>query len=92
MTALEFIAQLFDRPGYGAASNMRRLTAPQLELLVELIGQDKEAAAVQRGMNGSLVWTPAGRDKYVVTRDPSEKKHTLTRLANLDASGCGRLF
>lgn len=92
MTAHEFIRQLFERPGYGCASNMRRLTPRQLELLVELIGQDSEGGAVQRGMNGSFVWMPSGREKYVVTRDPQGRKHTLMRLPNLVSADSPRLF
>jgi hypothetical protein len=92
MTAREFISELFARPGYGCASNMRRLTAPQFELLIKLIGEDANAGAVQRGLGRSLVWKPPGAEKYVITEDPRGQKHTVTIMPGAAASGSGLLF
>ena len=92
MTAHGFIDQLFSRPSFGLDGNMRRLTPGQLDLLRNLIGEDEEGGAVQRGANGSLIWMPSGRPKYVITEDPRGGKHILARFSNLKASASGSLF
>lgn len=92
MTAHDFLAQIFSRPSFGLASNMRRLTAAQLDLLARLIGEDEEGGAVDRGLGGSFTWLPSGRNKYVIAEDPRGRGGTVERLSNLRPSGCGRLF
>jgi len=92
VTAHSFIDELFSRPAWDLASNMRRLTQPQLELLRRLIGEDEEGGALHPGMNGGFVWMPSGRQKYIVAVDAGGRKRTITRLANIDASDAGRLF
>lgn len=73
--------------------NVRRLTPRQLAELRRLIDIDPECGAVKRGAPGSLIWMPSGRHKYVITEDTTGgDKHTLTRLSNIGASGCGSLF
>ncbi len=44
---------------------------------------------MKRGASRSLVWTPSGRNKYVLTDDVIGGKHTLTRLSNIVASDAG---
>jgi hypothetical protein len=93
MKALELIDDIFRRPQRGADANMRRITPEQLAYVRGLIERDAERNAVTRGAPGSLIWMPKkDRYKYVVTEDASGKKHTLTRIANLETSECGRLF
>jgi hypothetical protein len=93
MTAFDLIAQWFGRAQSGVAGNMRYITLAQLDLLRELIGRDEEGSALQPGRGRSFVWTPSGRDKYVITEDPAGgRKHTIMRLANIRASGMGSLF
>jgi hypothetical protein len=91
MTAHDLIADIFSRVQSGPG-NMRRITRPQLNLLCRLIGEDKDAGAVQHGLGDSLVWTPSGRNKYIITEDSRGNRHTLTRLANLSATGMDSLF
>jgi hypothetical protein len=91
MTAHDLITDIFSRVQSGP-SNMRRITRPQLNLLCRLIGEDKDAGAVQHGLGDSLVWAPGGRNKYVITEDLRGNRHTLTRLANIVPSGAGMLF
>lgn len=92
MTAHDLIADIFRRPQDGVAPNMRRITRPQLDFLLSLIGKDEEGGAVQRGTGGSLVWTPCGRNKYIITEDLRGNRHTLTRLVTLAPVGAGLLF
>jgi hypothetical protein len=92
MTAHDLIADIFSRTQGGVEGNMRRITRAQLDLLVELIGEDEDGGAVQRGMGGSFVWMPAGRQKYIITEDARGGRHTLMRLANIRASASGSLF
>jgi hypothetical protein len=92
MTAHNLISDIFSRSQTGIADNMRRITRPQLNLLIKLIGENEESGAVQRGSGGSLVWMPRGLDKYVITEDPRGNKHTLTHLSNLIPTGMGSLF
>jgi hypothetical protein len=93
MTAHDLIDSIFSRPPWlGMPGNIRHLTPDQLDFLLKLIGKDEEGGAVQWGTGRSLVWTPSGRHKYIVTEDPGGRKHTLTRLANSVASESGRLF
>lgn len=93
MTAHDLIAQWFGKAQASPAANIRYITVPQLDLLRELIGQDEEGAALQPGRGRSFAWMPSGRDKYVITEDPAGgRKNTITRLANLQASGMGSLF
>lgn len=93
MTAHSFIDQLFSRPGYGEASNVRRLTDDQIKLMLDLIGQDEEGGAVRRGQGRSIVWMPSGRWKYAVTEDPLKRgKNTVARIGNTVPSDAGRLF
>jgi hypothetical protein len=92
MKALDLIADIFARPQRGAAPDLRRITTGQLDLLLELIGEDQHAGAVQRGLGRSVVWTPPGTQKYVVTEDARGDKHTLMRLRAVDAAAIGMLF
>ncbi len=92
MTACALIADIFSRVQPGVASNIRRITPRQLAYLRLLIDADPQAAAVTRGAPGSLVWTPAGHDKYILTEDLRGTKHTLTRLSNAAVEGNGSLF
>jgi hypothetical protein len=91
MTAFDLIDSIFSRPQHGPG-NARRITRDQLNYLRDLIGQDPESGKVRNGAPGSLVWTPSGRHKYVVTEDLAGAKHTLTKLSNIEASGMGNLF
>jgi hypothetical protein len=99
MTAHDLIASIFSRPPRGGsgsgqiAGNMRRITRAQLDFLRALIAEDEEGGAMQPGRGLSFVWMPSGRDKYVITEDPSGgDRHALIRLANIVPSGMGRLF
>ncbi len=93
MIALDLIASIFARPGWGSvAPNVRRITPEQLKYLQDLIAADPEATAVRKGAPGSLVWAPAGNHKYVITEDLNGTRHTLTKLSSLDAEGTGSLF
>lgn len=92
MTAHELIAQWFSRSQAGVVSNMRFITSAQLDLLRQLVGEDEEGAALQRGLGRSFVWTPSGRNKYVVTEGPGGKRNTIVKLANIVPSAAGSLF
>jgi hypothetical protein len=92
MTAHQLIDSIFSRPQMWLPGNMRRITRAQLDFLVNLIDEDEEGGAVEKGSGSSLVWMPSGRHKYVITEDASGGKHTLTRMSNLVASSAGRLF
>ena len=93
MTASDFISQIFGRPGYGHASNVRALTDAQLGLMLELIGQDKDGAAVRRGAGRSVTWMPSGSWNYVITEDPLGRgKNTIKKVGDLRPSGAGSLF
>lgn len=90
MTAHQFIEQLFGRPAFGMPSHQRRITPAQRDLLVELIGQDEEGSAVERGFK-RLTWKPSGRWAYILDED-SQARAVLTRLGSLRPSGSGSLF
>jgi hypothetical protein len=93
MTAHDLIDSIFSRPQEGVAGNMRRITPQQLKYLRDLIDADPEGAAVIGGSMGSTVWMPSGRNKYIITEDPTGgHKHTLARLNNLRPSDEGMLF
>jgi hypothetical protein len=93
MTAHELIADIFKRAQPGICANMRIITRAQLDYLASLIGEDEARGSMERGRDLSFVWTPSGRDKYVVTEDPrGGRRHTLMRLSNIVASASGRLF
>ena len=91
MTAQQLIAETFSCVQSGAASNLRRLSPRQFTWLRDLI-EVEAGGTIGRGDMGSLVWTPPGPDKYVLTEDPRGEKHTLTRLGNISTSGAGNLF
>lgn len=90
MTAYGLIADIFSRNQEGVAGNVRRITERQLAKLRELIYEDPEAGAVRNGVGRSIVWTPAGRYKYVLTDDVHWR--TLSRLPIFEASETGSLF
>ena len=93
MTAFDLIDSIFSWPAWGGvAVNVRRITPDQLAFLEKLIDEDPERGRMRAGSPGSFVWTPAGRHKYIVSRDLHGSRHTLTRLSNIEASGMGRLF
>ena len=92
MTAHQLIDSIFSRPQMWLPGNMRRITPAQLDFLVNLIDEDEEGGAIEKGSGRSLVWMPSGRHKYVITEDAKGGKHTLTRMSNLVASASGRLF
>jgi hypothetical protein len=92
MTAHDLIDSIFRRHQDGIAGNMRRITRPQLDFLLRLIGEDEEGGAVASDGPGVLVWMPSGRHKYVITEDPRGDRHTLDRRSNLIATPSGMLF
>lgn len=93
VTAHQLIESIFSRVQEGVPGNVRRITQPQFDYLRQLIDADEEGAAVRNGPGGSIVWTPSGRDKYVLAAPlPGRKLGTLTRLSNLAPSGMGSLF
>lgn len=77
---------------------MRRLTPRQFKELRRLIGDAHRRAlygtgdSLHCGDNGSLIWTPPGPDKYVLTEDAHSDKRTILRLPNIGASGAASLF
>lgn len=92
MTAIELITEIFARQQAGVASNLRWITGRQFDWLRDLIGSDPEEAPIHNGMNGGLVWEPAGRWKYVLSYQPSTERHSLMRLAKVHAQDGARLF
>jgi hypothetical protein len=92
LTAFDLIDSIFSRAGRGGDGNMRCITREQLVYLRDLIDKDAQRASVRRGANGSLVWMPGGRHKYVICEDQRGEKHTLTRLSSIEASGMSSLF
>jgi hypothetical protein len=92
MTARELIAQWFERPQMGVASNERYITIAQLDLLRDLIGQDEESGALRKGMGRSFTWMPRGRDKWVISEWMGGKRNTILRLSNIVPSESGMLF
>ena len=91
MIAHDLIESIFARPQDGPR-DIRRITKDQLDYLQDLIRKDPESAKMHNGQGGSLVWTPAGKHKYVLTEDLVGNKHTLTRLSNIEAMGQTSLF
>ncbi len=101
MTAYDLIADIFRRNGpwnNGLPANVRSITGAQLDLLRRLIGQDKDAGAVESGGPGETIWTPATGDKYVIAEDlrgdrrGCSKRHTIERLPSTVPVGMGSLF
>jgi hypothetical protein len=93
MTAFDLIYSIFSKPGWrGVAPNVRIMTPDQLGLLEKLINEDPERGKMHAGAPGSFVWMPAGKHKYVVTRDLHGTRHMLTRLSNIETSLIGSLF
>ena len=92
MTASQLVNDIFSRVQPGLDSNMRRVTRKQFDWLRALILDEEENGTVHHGKGDSLVWAPAGRNKFVLTEDTVGQKHTLTRLSNLVPAGMGRLF
>ena len=93
MTAYDLIDSIFARVDRRTLGDMRIITRRQLDTLHALIREDPERDKVRPGSPGSLIWSPAGRTKYVITEDPTGgEKHTLVKLMNLRLSGEGRLF
>jgi hypothetical protein len=87
LIAIDLIDSIFARRSWGAAeANVRGITPDQLKYLRDLIQRDPEGHKVRAGAPGSLVWTPSGPHRYIVTEDPTGgEKHTLTRLSNISA-------
>lgn len=83
MTAHELIADIFSRPKHRIAPDLCWVTIDQLTYLRRLISQDKDRAKVHQGAPGSLVWSPDGDWKYVITEDAGGRKHRLMRSARV---------
>jgi hypothetical protein len=93
MTASGLIESIFSRPPWrGQSNNLRHVTREQLIYLRNLIERDPERGAMREGSPGSLVWSPDGPHKFVLTEDLVGDKHTLTRLRNIASSETGSLF
>jgi hypothetical protein len=91
MTADYLVTEIFSRPQGGIASNIRRLTIGQFVALRALMLKE-DKGDVRHGDGSSLVWTPKGGAKYVLTEDGVRAKYTLTRLSAIEQSGSGMLF
>jgi len=94
MNAFDLITDIFARPQADTEANVRRLTPAQLTYLRDLIEAEGPTEAIEYRRNG-LVWSPAGRHKYILAEDLSARRravHTVTRLSNLTPTGAGRLF
>lgn len=92
MIAHDLIDQIFSRPSQRISPDLCRITGEQREYLWALIQKDPEHDKVRPGGQGSLVWAPAGRYKYVLTEDLVGKKHTLARLSNIATPASASLF
>ncbi len=92
MTAHDLIASIFSRVQDGMPGNARRISRAQLDFLRGLIGEDQEGGTMQTTGPGVSVWTPSGRNKYVIREDLRGNRHVLERLANMVPTGMGRLF
>jgi hypothetical protein len=92
VTAHQLITDIFSRVQDGVPNSVRRITRPQLDLLRTLIAEDKDRRAVHSGGPGVTVWSPTGRDKYVITEDFRGKRHALERFAKTVPTGMGLLF
>ena len=92
MTAHELIASIFLRVQDGMPGNARRISRAQLDFLRTLIGEDEQGGAMQTAGPGVAVWTPSGRNKYVIREDLRGDRHVLERLANVVPTGMDRLF
>jgi hypothetical protein len=92
MTAFDLIESIFARAQRDMPGNERRITFRQLVCLKDLIGADEEGSSFRMAAPGEWIWAPAGRNKYVISEDRQGNRHKIARLANLGASGTGRLF
>ena len=92
MTAAFLIDEIFSRSQTGMPSNKRQLTGRQFDAVRSLILDEDLYGTVRNAEDGSLVWTPAGGDKYILREDLKKWKHTLERLNPLTTTGSGMLF
>lgn len=93
MTAFDLIDSIFARVQPSMPGNVRRITEAQLKYLRDLIDADPEGSQVKRGAPGSLVWSPSGRTKYVITEDPTGgEKHTLAKFSGFQPQPHRDLF
>jgi hypothetical protein len=91
MTAAELIADIFSRPQERMPETMRRITGDQLRYLRGLIALESPSR-IQYGRGRILTWTSRDNQKWLLTEDMFGKKHSLTRLANLEGEGQASLF
>lgn len=91
MTALELIDDIFSRPQSGVAGDVRRITRDQVKYLRDLIEKEAPAARIQSDAPGSLIWSPAGRHRYILTEDLRGNRHTLARESKVSSADCGLL-
>ena len=92
MTALDLIESIFARPQDGPR-DISRITPEQLAYVRDLVMKDPQAARVCNGQGGSLVWSPKGMYRYVLTEDTNGgKRHTLARIVNGSFVGQQGLF
>lgn len=91
MTAFDLIDSIFSRVQPGMPGNMRRITQAQYDYLRNLIDGDPEGGALKPDGPGKMLWTPAGRTKYLLT-DGTYGQRALVKMASLTAAATGRLF
>ena len=93
MSAHDLIRDIFSRHQAGVPGNERIVTPAQIDFLRRLCDADEEGAkAVHPGRGRSFVWAPSGRDKYLINEAEGRKPNKITRMANIVATGAGRLF
>jgi hypothetical protein len=92
MTALELIDDIFSRPQLAATPDVRRITRDQVKYLRDLIELAGPAGRIQKGAPGSLIWSPEGLYRYVVTEDLRGNLHTLARLSKTPPADGWLLF
>lgn len=88
MTAFDLIDSIFSRVQQGVPGHQRRISAEQLSFLERLINEDPEGSAYRPDGPGKMIWMPAGRTKYIVTREP----RMLTKMSSVNATAMDRLF
>lgn len=79
MNARKLVDSIFRRDQPGVPADTRRITREQYDYLRDLIVEEEKHGTVEYALDGSIVWTAPGGERYTLRENRVTFKHSLHR-------------